>query len=573
MLNRLHLLKSRTALVIALLAGAAAISPVVGIAILPIGIWLAYRSFQALQQFPLKMPPGYHGLDPRQMSLATGNSHEADGIFFLGNEIGSGREVWQSRADSMQHTLVLGSTGAGKTQTLLNYAANALSCGGGFIFIDGGGRHETLHEIRNLCRRFNREADFLSLNFTPLACSGLPFSRSHTLNPFSMGSPDSLVQLVVSLMDDYSGDGAMWTGRATSMLTGVMRALCFLRDDGQILLSLEVVRTHLRLGTLMSLTDEARYPTMPEQMRKHIKSYLSSLPGYHPEKGARQSQTTLDQHGYLEMIFGKILGGLADVYGHIFSDTQIDVAMSDVITNRRVLSVTLPPLQNSYDGMMDIGKVIVASMKSMISSERSSGSRGDSLDSGGNHSKRVSLPFFCIFDDCGSYLVEGISVMASQARSAGLSFVYSSQDIAAMKSGNEKEALSIISNTNTKIFMRTDEIGEATQLAWDRVSMVQGVSASSDSRVINAPCGPVNLLGMADGSQVVLSGNALVLVKAFYAVDGISETADARDRCWRTLPQMAPLKRVLKGCNAAGEPESICACPITDSAVSRERAL
>ncbi|WP_456717778.1 MULTISPECIES: hypothetical protein [unclassified Bradyrhizobium] len=144
---------------------------------------------------------------------------------------------------------------------------------------------------------------------------------SNTLNPFTTGSSDALTQMVVSLMDDAPGDGAMWKGRAIAMLTGVMSALVWKRDVGLIGLNVGTIRENLNLKNIVELADPEKHPDMPDSVRVAVKAYLSSLPGYHQEKGAKQSITTLDQHGYLQMQFTRILGRLADVYGYIFLDS------------------------------------------------------------------------------------------------------------------------------------------------------------------------------------------------------------------------------------------------------------
>src|SRR3546814_10316631 len=91
-----------------------------------------------------------------------------------------------------------------------------------------------------------------------------------------------------------------------------------MRDQHLIDLNVSEIRDHLTLKRIIDLADQSKFPDMRPDIRKSIKSYLSSLPGFQEEKGYKQSQTTLDQHGYLEMQFTKILGSLVDVYGYIF---------------------------------------------------------------------------------------------------------------------------------------------------------------------------------------------------------------------------------------------------------------
>lgn len=356
------------------------------------------------------------------------------------------------------------------TEALLSFAANALSWGSGFLFCDGKGDVALFAKVYAMARRFGREDDLLVLNFMngneDVGAAGGRL-RSNTMNPFATGSSDGLTQMVVSLMDEVGGDGAMWKGRATAMLTGVMRALCFLRDNGLLDLNVGEIRDHMSLKRIISLGDEKEYPDIPAHIRKSIKSYLSSLPGYQEDKKEKQAQTTLDQHGYLEMQFTKILGSLADVYGHIFYTPYGQVDMHDVVLNRRILVIMLPALEKSGDEIANLGKIVVATLKGMMGGTLGSRLEGNWADVVENRPTNSPSPFLCILDEVGYYTVEGMALMAAQARSLGFSMIYASQDIPAMKRLNEKEAASIIANTNTKVFMRTEEVNETGKLAVD----------------------------------------------------------------------------------------------------------
>src|SRR3546814_8993894 len=97
--------------------------------------------------------------------------------------------------------------------------------------------------------------------------------------------------MVVGLMDDAGGDGAMWKGRATAMFTCVMRALGWMRDQHLIDLNVSEIRDHLTLKRIIDLADQSKFPDMRPDIRKSIKSYLSSLPGFQAEKGYKQSRS------------------------------------------------------------------------------------------------------------------------------------------------------------------------------------------------------------------------------------------------------------------------------------------
>src|SRR3546814_4130298 len=52
--------------------------------------------------------------DPHQIHPGNGKPTKAEGIFFLGNELSTGKEIWLTNDDCRQHFLILGTTGAGK---------------------------------------------------------------------------------------------------------------------------------------------------------------------------------------------------------------------------------------------------------------------------------------------------------------------------------------------------------------------------------------------------------------------------------------------------------------------------
>ncbi|NTF17519.1 TraM recognition domain-containing protein [Agrobacterium rubi] len=495
---------------------------------------------------PLKLPVQSKMLDMNEPHPATGRPMMANGIFFMGNELRTGKEVWLTNSDCRQHFLVLGTTGAGKTEALLGFAANAIAWGSGFLFCDGKGDVALFAKVYALCARFNRLDDLLVLNYMTgnkdLGASGGKL-RSNTLNPFATGSSDTLTQMVVGLMDDAGGDGAMWKGRATAMFTGVMRALTCLRDSQVVDLNVSEIRDHLNLKKIIDLADVNKYPDMPQPIRKSIRSYLSSLPGFQEDKGYKQSQTTLDQHGYLEMQFTKILGSLADVYGHIFHTPYGEIDMADVVLNRRILVIMLPALEKSGDEIANLGKIVVATLKGMMGGTLGSEIEGTWDAVVENRPTNSPSPFIVVLDEVGYYMVDGMDLMSAQARSLGFALVFAGQDINAMKRLNEKVFGSVQGNTNTKIIMRTED-PETADLAVKaggkayraQLGTYEGESKEFQGRAYkdNMQAGvqevdrinPLDLKAQGEGEMHIIHKEYVVRVKSFYAhPDGNIDTS------------------------------------------------
>lgn len=494
---------------------------------------VTFFSLRRQETVPLKMPKQARQIDPNEGD----GDKPSQGIFHVGTELDSNKQIWLTNDECRQHFLVVGTTGSGKTEALLGFVANTLTWSSGFLFCDGKGDVSLFAKVYALARRFGREDDLLVLNMmTGNSDVGVGGGTllSNTLNPFATGSSDNLTQLVVGLMDDVGGDGAMWKGRATAMFTGVMRAMTWLRENGLVDLNVGAIRDHLNLRRIIDLCDAEAYPDMPPDIRVSVRSYLTSLPGFQEEKKYKQAQTTLDQHGYLEMQFTKILGSLADVYGHIFKTPYGEIDMGDVILNRRILVVMLPALEKSGDELANLGKIVVATLKGMMGSALGNKLEGTWADVVDMRLTNSPSPFLVVLDEVGYYTVEGLALMAAQARSLGFSMVYASQDIPAMKRLNEKEAASIIANTNTKIIMKIEEMETTGGLAksiggqgirsetggWDGYSGMIGGGYRDSMSAKHTTVDRIDMLDLKSfkpGQMVVVNGDKIVYANSFYA--------------------------------------------------------
>lgn len=350
------------------------------------------------------------------------------------------------------------------TESLISMAFNTLVQGSGFIYVDGKGDNSLWAKIFAVCRSVGREDDLLVINYMTGGRDVFGPQKtklSNTMNPFISGSAGGLTELLVGLMDEAGGDNAMWKGRAISLVSGIMMGLVWLRDNDGLLLDVDVIRDYLILDNIQKL---AKRRDLPSNILSAIKAYLKSLPGY--QDGApKQSETVMDQHGYLQMQFTKILGSLSDTYGYIFRTQLGEVDFFDVVVNRRILIVLLPALEKSIDELGNLGKIVVACLKSMMAT-----GLGDSLE--GTFADVIDIkptsspsPYMCILDEYGYYVVKGAAVMPAQARSLGFSMVFAGQDYPAFKKNNmAEEAVSTIGNCNIKIFMKVEDPTETFDL-------------------------------------------------------------------------------------------------------------
>lgn len=476
---------TNTAIILASLAGSAYFFPPLVFLLFVAGCGCFIYSYTRKQKLPFRMPQVAHTLDYNDLKPGIHKPNMSRGIAFFGNDKKTNEELWFANEDMRTHVLIFGSTGAGKTETLVSLAFNALVQGSGFIYVDGKGDNSLYAKIFSMVRSMGREDDLLLINFMTGARDivGPQEKRlSNTLNPFCQGSSSMLTQLVVSLMggSGQSSDGDMWKGRAIAFVEALMRLLVYMRDEGAILLDANSIRNYFDLGRLEAIVIDKVFPrddqesvnieSIPKLVTDPLRNYLGTLPGYNKEKKGKQVSQVLEQHGFITMQLVRSFSSLADTYGHIIRTNLAEVDFKDVVLNRRILVVLLPALEKSPDELSNLGKVIVASLKAMMAAGLGDQVEGDYRDVIERKPTNAPTPYMCILDEYGYYAVQGFAVVPAQARSLGFSVIFAGQDLPAFQKASKEEAASIGANTNIKICMKLEDPTET----WDFFSKTAG---------------------------------------------------------------------------------------------------
>jgi intracellular multiplication protein IcmO len=437
------------------------------------GLTIFYLTRNA--SLPFKIPKVANIPDYNDYIPGTTTPRQASGISFFGNEHMSNKELWFSNDDMRTHVLIFGSTGSGKTEALISLAFNSLCQGSGFIYIDGKGDNSLYSKVFSLVRFMGRDDDLLLVNFMTGARDiiGPQKTRlSNTMNPFNQGSSSMLSELVVSLMDSGQGggDGDMWKGRAISFVQALMRILVVMRDEGHLLLDANTIRNYFLLEKLEQIVIDRMFPLdsgspvplseLPDVVLQPLKMYLDNLPGYVPSRKGNQAGEVREQHGFITMQLTRVFSSLADTYGHIIRANLAEIDFKDVVLNRRILCVLLPALEKSPDELSNLGKIIVASIKSMMASGLGEDVEGTYQDVIQRKPTNSPTPFVCIMDEYGYYAVKGFAVVPAQARSLGFSAIFAGQDLPAFQKVSKEEAASIGANTNIKICMKLEDPAE-----------------------------------------------------------------------------------------------------------------
>lgn len=136
------------------------------------------------------------------------------------------RLVGMSKNKLTRHFWILGTTGAGKTEYILNMLDKVIKQGGGFIFVDGKAETVIYKRLYTLAKKYGREHDLFVLNFLTEDIS----LDTNTYNPLLSSSSLSIKEFLNNLLGEPSGDQAYWQERGKKMLFPIVDYLVYFRN-------------------------------------------------------------------------------------------------------------------------------------------------------------------------------------------------------------------------------------------------------------------------------------------------------------------------------------------------------
>lgn len=467
------------------------------------------------ESLDIRIPLGGGKIDPNDPKPGRKSYRKPRGIFPLGNNTQTRKQVWLAREDLLTHILIFGTTGSGKSYLLTGLSGNYAAMGGGLIYVDAKAASSLTRDIHAISCALGRDDHFLVMNLitgnrTINARAREKFSN--TFNFMVFGSAASIADTMISLLGSGGDDAnSVFKDNAISLMTATLMVLVDLRDAKLLTLGPNKLREWMTLEQLMSVSDfcrkgynngnpaqtNARFvrALRPETMET-LNAYLKGLPAFDPTKTAlEQGETTNDQFGYARMYWNRALNMLSDTYRHIFWTDVADVDMRDVIMHRRILVVLLPALEKAPADLLALGKIILSALKSAVSTNlpaRIIGPR-EEIDR-----PAPACPGGIILDEYAYINTPGFAVMPAQARGLGIGLVFAGQDFAGFKRADENEAKQIISNTTIKIAMRMEDAEDTFNLfktaAGDaKVSQVAGFSTEGATLANYVSTGSISL--------------------------------------------------------------------------------
>ena len=432
---------------------------------LGLALFLARCACVNNERLPFRMPMGLTGTDRGDPLPGRSGFARPEGIFFLGNRLQDKQELWLKAKDILTHCLLFGTTGSGKTETLVSLSYNALATASGLFYIDPKASPKLAVQIWQMARFLGRDDDFRVLNYgTSGKVKGKsPRRLSNTNNPFTFGSAEALTQLLVSLMPASDGANSIFADKAQALISGVMYALVDLRDKGLLKLSTSSIRDSLALEKCVAL---ALHPELDEESRASIQAALATSGWIAGRDLKEQPESFAEQFGYAQSYFGKALSSLTDTYSHIYGAEDGEVDFSDAIMQRRILAVLLPSLEKAPAELASLGKISLSAIRNACAVGLGAHIEGDAADVlEALPTDTIGIgPYLCIVDEYAAIVTPGFEVVLTQGRGLGIAAIVASQDYAGILEADKKGAQQMVANTCLKVFMRMQDAEKTWEL-------------------------------------------------------------------------------------------------------------
>ncbi|MGZ3806297.1 MAG: type IV secretory system conjugative DNA transfer family protein [Pseudobdellovibrionaceae bacterium] len=321
--------------------------------------------------------------------------------------------VYMPLSSRRMHAEVVGTTNAGKTESvILPLAIDDIKNGRGLILIDGKSDRGLLDKLYAYSVKHNRSKDFRLLSLVSP-------DLSSSINPLLGGSPDEVAERVFAAFtfdDEYY----------KNLQYEVLKQTLHLFDKAAY------VPTFNKL--IQALTNPAILQMLSNKTKdKMLVAWVERFVALSKEEREKRTSGLLNQLGHFTS------GETACLFNA--EDPQIDIekAMKEGL----IVYFQLPVLKTPTLGKAT-AKLILQCIQSAVSTRH--------LDENKN------VPFFGIYlDDFTEYLIPSFVSLLNKSRSAnvGVTFAHQAQgDLGAL---GEEVKNTIQTNSNVKVFMRTNE--------------------------------------------------------------------------------------------------------------------
>lgn len=323
------------------------------------------------------------------------------------------KQVFLKQRFRTMHTQVIGTTSAGKTESIiLPWAIHDVECGSGLLIIDGKSDSSFLDKLYGYVCKTGREKSFRLLSLAHV-------DQSHTFNPLVGGGPAEIVERVFS---SFHFENEYYRNIQYKIFLLLIR----------LIQSRKIAPTFLLVHRLLTDTEllaQWASDCKDEILRFELQNFLKVSPKERSEK-ISGLETHLSHFAIGE-------------YSTLFNSTEPQIQFDDVLSKGLICYFQLPSMYLPFLAEAT-GKLVLQSFQNAVSKRHLSREKKDQF-------------FSCFLDDFQDYIYPGFGALLNKSRSANIGVVFSHQAIGDLNKVSPDFTNVVLTNTNVKCVMRTND--------------------------------------------------------------------------------------------------------------------
>lgn len=322
-------------------------------------------------------------------------------------------DVYIKTRQRAMHTQVIGTTNAGKTESvIMPWAIQDIEQGRGLILIDGKSDRSLLDKLWAYTVKNERQDDFRLFSLNGI-------DESHQFNPLLGGSPEEVAERVFNA---FEFENEYYRSVQFEIFSQVMRIFSESKEVPIFLKVFEAISEPNKLKALAEKTGN--------QSLKNWAKHYAGLPA--TETAQRTSGLTA---ALSHFAFGKTAA--------LFNTESPSIDLDEALKKNQIVYFQLPVMLSPFLGKAS-GKMILQCLQSAVANRHRGHER--------NHQ------FYSVFlDDFSEYLYPGFVSILNKSRSANVGVVFAHQALGDIKTLGDAIANSILTNANLKVFMRGND--------------------------------------------------------------------------------------------------------------------
>lgn len=386
------------------------------------------------------------------------------GELIFGEEVGTNLNMYQSSADTLRHTLIIGSSGSGKTVFIYCvYIYNYLSLNSGFWMQDYKGATDVSLAIQSILSVFGRSNCYRGMNYNGRQQLGSIQKQSNSNNPMLTSDFEKSLMFLFGFIPEGTGDNKFFVDGAYEILRTALPILHHLQDKKLLNITASTIRKYTAPRALQMLYFNDDIPQALKE-KYLIPFYENRGIPYDSEKSKIPTKL-MEQYSSFVGNFSTAIQLIGTSFSQIHESIVNEFDPVDIFKNRRC-AVTLVPVSGLSEA--DLSALCTANanlVKFTFDAYLDGSAVGNAEDIAGITRGPDDTPMALIVDELGMGLKTDIyGLTVAQGRGFGIAFIGGTQDADKPVSVNQGQWSQIEGSAYSKFILNAENTTENSKM-------------------------------------------------------------------------------------------------------------